>query len=182
MLNATGWNQAPGIYERVSHWGGSLCTMFILLCCQFELFWSFCDTNLDFLAAICTMSHVHSVTWSQDNAIGLTQRKRTDFFQFRMRVSFESSNLHGWHFSVCHFPWKESSVILLMTLLARNLIWLLPLPSIFYEMLTTSWSDIHSNPQLTLTSVRVSWAGKLEQAECADNIIVKHYKVENFPI
>ena len=32
-------------------------------------------------------------------------------------------------------------------------------------------------PQLTLTSVRVSWAGKLEQAECADNIIVKHYKV-----
>jgi len=30
--------------------------------------------------------------------------------------------------------------------------------------------------QLTLTSVRVSWAGTLEEAECADNILVKHYK------
>ena len=30
--------------------------------------------------------------------------------------------------------------------------------------------------QLTLTSVRVSWAGLLESQECADSIIVKHYK------
>jgi len=30
--------------------------------------------------------------------------------------------------------------------------------------------------QLTLTSVRVSWAGTLQEAECADNILVKHYK------
>merc|ERR1712223_1205202 len=42
------------------------------------------------------------------------------------------------------------------------------------------WNPSFNGPplveQLTLTSVRVSWAGKLEQAECADNIIVKHYK------
>jgi len=42
------------------------------------------------------------------------------------------------------------------------------------------WNPSFNGPptveQLTLTSVRVSWAGRLEQAECADNIIVKHYK------
>jgi len=30
--------------------------------------------------------------------------------------------------------------------------------------------------QLTLTSVRVSWHGLLEQGDCADNILVKHYR------
>jgi len=31
-------------------------------------------------------------------------------------------------------------------------------------------------PQLSLTSVRVSWHGLLDQGECADNILVKHYR------
>ena len=30
--------------------------------------------------------------------------------------------------------------------------------------------------QLTLTSVRVSWAGLLGRPDCADSIIVKHFK------
>jgi hypothetical protein len=30
--------------------------------------------------------------------------------------------------------------------------------------------------QLTLTSARVSWAGLLKYGECADNVLVKHYK------
>lgn len=30
--------------------------------------------------------------------------------------------------------------------------------------------------QVTLTSVRVSWHGLLQQSQCADNILVKHYK------
>ena len=33
--------------------------------------------------------------------------------------------------------------------------------------------------QLTLTSVRVSWAGLLERADCADSMLVKHYKGDN---
>jgi len=39
-----------------------------------------------------------------------------------------------------------------------------------------SWSGPPMVQQLTLTSVRVSWAGLLQQAECADNILVKHYR------
>merc|ERR1719384_247077 len=54
------------------------------------------------------------------------------------------------------------------------------LPSCHCYCKSLGWNPSFNGPplveQLTLTSVRVSWAGKLEQAECADNIIVKHYK------
>merc|ERR1712226_719124 len=54
------------------------------------------------------------------------------------------------------------------------------LPSCHCYCKSLGWNPSFNAPplveQLTLTSVRVSWAGKLEQAECADNIIVKHYK------
>ena len=33
--------------------------------------------------------------------------------------------------------------------------------------------------QITLTSVRVSWAGLLERSDCADSLIVKHFKGDN---
>jgi len=54
------------------------------------------------------------------------------------------------------------------------------LPSCHGYCKSFGWNPSFNGPplveQLTLTSTRVSWAGKLEQAECADNIIVKHYK------
>jgi len=54
------------------------------------------------------------------------------------------------------------------------------LPSCQGYCKSLGWNPSFNGPplveQLTLTSARVSWAGKLEQAECADNIIVKHYK------
>jgi hypothetical protein len=57
---------------------------------------------------------------------------------------------------------------------------LLLLPSCHCYCKSLGWNPSFNGPplveQLTLTSARVSWAGKLEQAECADNIIVKHYK------
>ena len=33
--------------------------------------------------------------------------------------------------------------------------------------------------KITLTSVRVSWAGLLERSDCADSLIVKHFKGDN---
>jgi len=39
-----------------------------------------------------------------------------------------------------------------------------------------SWSGPPVVEQLSLTSVRVSWSGLLQQSECADNILVKHYR------
>jgi len=39
-----------------------------------------------------------------------------------------------------------------------------------------SWSGPPVVEQLSLTSVRVSWSGLLQQPECADNILVKHYR------
>lgn len=42
------------------------------------------------------------------------------------------------------------------------------------------WNPVFTGPpiveQLTLTSARVSWAGLLKYGECADNVLVKHYK------
>jgi len=54
------------------------------------------------------------------------------------------------------------------------------LPSCHGYCKSIGWNPSFNAPplveQLTLTSVRVSWAGTLEEAECADNIIVKHFK------
>jgi len=65
-------------------------------------------------------------------------------------------------------------VVAVLLLLAAEL------PSCHCYCKSLGWNPSFNGPplveQLTLTSVRVSWAGKLEQAECADNIIVKHYK------
>jgi len=46
----------------------------------------------------------------------------------------------------------------------------------FWAGQNPSWKGPPKVEQLTLTSVRVSWAGLLESQECADSIIVKHYK------
>jgi len=42
-----------------------------------------------------------------------------------------------------------------------------------------SWKGAPNVEQVTLTSVRVSWHGLLSRADCADSIIIKHYKGTN---
>jgi len=41
------------------------------------------------------------------------------------------------------------------------------------------WTGAPTVEQLTLTSVRVSWAGLLERSDCADSMIVKWFKGDN---
>jgi len=41
------------------------------------------------------------------------------------------------------------------------------------------WTGTPTIEQITLTSVRVSWAGLLERSDCADSLIVKHFKGDN---
>jgi len=41
------------------------------------------------------------------------------------------------------------------------------------------WTGTPTVEQITLTSVRVSWAGLLERSDCADSLIVKHFKGDN---
>jgi len=41
------------------------------------------------------------------------------------------------------------------------------------------WTGEPTIEQITLTSVRVSWAGLLERSDCADSLIVKHFKGDN---
>jgi len=61
------------------------------------------------------------------------------------------------------------------------LLWLAQFPSLglaycFQVGYNPFWKGPPIVEQVTLTSVRVSWAGLLELADCADNILVKHYK------
>jgi len=65
--------------------------------------------------------------------------------------------------------------------LASALLSLLP-PSLAYCTWAGAnpyWTGAPTVEQLTLTSVRVSWAGLLERADCADSMLVKHYKGDN---
>merc|ERR1711990_1165298 len=60
---------------------------------------------------------------------------------------------------------------------------LLSLPSVFpyctWVGSNPYWDGAPSVQQVSLTSVRVSWPGLLQRADCADSLLVKFYKGEN---